>query len=121
MLQSRNRALAIYGLQVLLAITATPDGVAKLAGADVMMQAFQLFGLAGCAHHVRRRGSRRRLYLLLWRGDAVSEMLLVALMLGTLGLTLGHVVRRPRTLHSNERSRHYCRSGPLALWTRVTC
>jgi len=30
--------------------------------------------------------------LLLRRGDAVGAMLLVALMLGTLGVTLGHVV-----------------------------
>jgi hypothetical protein len=30
---------------------------------------------------------------LLRRGDAIGAMLLVALMLGTLSLTLGHVVR----------------------------
>jgi hypothetical protein len=41
MLQSRNRAPAVYGLQVLLAIIAAPGDIAKLAGADVMVQAFQ--------------------------------------------------------------------------------
>jgi hypothetical protein len=61
MLRSRNRALAIYGSQVVLAITVAADGVAKLAGADVMVQASQLFGRGGGdAHHVRRRGRRRR-------------------------------------------------------------
>jgi hypothetical protein len=34
MLQSRNRALAVYGLQVLLAIIAAPGDIAKLAGLD---------------------------------------------------------------------------------------
>jgi hypothetical protein len=47
MLRSRNRALAVYGLQVLLAIIAAPSDIAKLAGADVMVQAFQPFGLGG--------------------------------------------------------------------------
>jgi hypothetical protein len=34
-------------------------------------------------------------HLLLRRGDAIGAMLLVALMLGTLSLTLGHVVSAP--------------------------
>ena len=41
MLRSRNRALAVYGFQVLLGIIAAPGDIAKLAGADVMVQAFQ--------------------------------------------------------------------------------
>jgi hypothetical protein len=87
MMRSRNRALAVYGLQVLLAITAAPGDVAKLAGADVMVQAFQPV-----------RTGRATAWksspplLLLRRGDAVGAMLLVALMLGTLAVTLGHVV-----------------------------
>jgi hypothetical protein len=77
---------------VLLAIIAAPGDIAKLAGADVMVQAFQPFGLGGVCSPCATAWKSSPPLLLLRRGDAVGAMLLVALMLGTLGVTLGHVV-----------------------------
>src|SRR4030095_7676174 len=92
MLRPTNVALAIYGLQVVLAVTVIAGGIAKLAGAEVMVQAFQLFGL-GCGGLIIFGGVEIIAGIsLLWpRGGAVGAMLFAALMLGTLGVTLGQV------------------------------
>jgi hypothetical protein len=92
MMRSKNVALAIYGFQGVLAATVIAGGIAKLAGAEVMVQAFRLFGL-GCGSLTILGGMEiiAGIFLLWPRGGAVGAMLLAALMFGTLGVTLGRI------------------------------
>jgi hypothetical protein len=55
-----------------------------------MVQAFQRSDWAGCAYHLRTLACKSSTDLP--HGDTVGAMLLAALMLGTLGVTLHHVV-----------------------------
>jgi hypothetical protein len=120
MLRSRNRALAVYGLQVLVAIIAAPGDIAKLAGAEVRCVPAVRAGRV-CSPCATAWKSSSPPLLLLRRGDAVGAMLLVALMLVTLGVTLGHVVSA--TAYSSKQGTFapLLLARALALRTSVTC
>lgn len=87
-----TKIISIYVAQILLGMIAMAAGMAKIAGASVVAQQFQVLGLghgfltvAGGAEIVAG------LCLLLPRGGVVGAMLLACVMVGALGMTLGHV------------------------------
>ena len=87
-----TKTISIYAAQILLGVIAIAAGYAKLTGAGVMVHQFQAIGLgqgfltvAGIAEIVAG------LCLLLPRGGILGAVLLACVMVGALGMTLGHV------------------------------
>jgi uncharacterized membrane protein YphA (DoxX/SURF4 family) len=87
-----SKTVSIYAAQVLLGAIAIAAGYAKLTGAGLMVHQFQAIGLgqgfltvAGTAEIVAG------LCLLLPRGGILGALLLTCVMVGALGITLGHV------------------------------
>src|SRR5262245_62441102 len=97
-------SIALYGVQALLGITACAAGIAKLAGADVMVDSLAMIGLG---HGFRVMAGSIELVaglvLLVPRAGVVGAGLLVCVMVGTIGMTVGHVAARqggPLPAHS---------------------
>jgi uncharacterized membrane protein YphA (DoxX/SURF4 family) len=87
-----NKTIAIYGVQVLLGVVALASGYAKLSGMDIMVHQFQVLGLgqgfllvAGSAEILAG------LCLLMPRGGIVGAVVLSCVMIGAVGMTIGHV------------------------------
>ena len=87
-----TKTITIYSAQVLLGLIAFAAGYAKITGAGLMVQQFQALGIgqgfllaAGCAEIAAG------LCMLLPRGGILGAVLLVCVMVGTLGGTIGHV------------------------------
>ena len=87
-----NKTISIYAAQVLLGVIAIAAGYAKMTGAGVMVQQFHTLGLgqgfltvAGAAEIIAG------LCLLLPRGGILGAVLLAGVMVGALGVTVGHV------------------------------
>ena len=104
-----TKTISIYAAQILLGMIAIGAGYAKLSGAGVMVHHFHAIGLgqgfltvAGTAEIVAG------LCLLLPRGGILGALLLACVMVGALGMTLGHVAQRQ------------CSTGPRADRTGVS-
>ena len=87
-----TKTISIYAAQILLGMIAMTAGAAKIAGAGLMVHQFQALGLgqgfltvAGTAEMVAG------LCLLLPRGGVIGAVLLACVMVGGLGVTIGHV------------------------------
>ena len=87
-----TKTVSIYAAQVLLGAIAIAIGYAKLAGAGLMVQQFQALGLgqtfltaAGLTEIAAG------LCLLLPRGGILGAVLLACVMVGALGVTIGHL------------------------------
>jgi uncharacterized membrane protein YphA (DoxX/SURF4 family) len=87
-----TKTVSIYAAQILLGVIAIAAGYAKLGGSGLMVQQFQALGLgqgfltvAGCAEILAG------LCLLLPRGGILGAILLACVMVGALGVTIGHV------------------------------
>jgi putative oxidoreductase len=87
-----TKTIGIYSVQVVLGAIAIAAGYAKLSGAGLMVQQFQVLGLghgflfaAGTAEIVAG------LCLLLPRGGVLGAVLLSCVMVGALGVTIGHL------------------------------
>ena len=87
-----TKTISIYAAQILLGVIAIAAGYAKLTGAGLMVQQFQAIGLgqgfltvAGTAEIVAG------VCLLLPRGGILGALLLTCVMVGALGVTIGHV------------------------------
>src|SRR4051812_15873625 len=99
-----TKTASIYAAQILLGVIAMAAGYAKLTGAGLMVQQFQMLGIgqsfltiAGAAEIVAG------LCLLLPRGGILGAVLLAGVMVGALGITLGNVasaVAQPRPAHA---------------------
>jgi len=95
-----TKTASIYAAQILLGVIAMAAGYAKLTGTGLMVQQFQMLGIgqsfltiAGAAEIVAG------LCLLLPRGGILGAVLLAGVMVGALGVTVGHVasaVAQPR-------------------------
>jgi uncharacterized membrane protein YphA (DoxX/SURF4 family) len=87
-----TKTISIYAAQVLFGAIAIAAGYAKLSGTGMMVQQFQAIGfgqgflmiagtieiVAGCC-------------LLLPRGGVLGAMLLTSVLVGAVGMTIGHV------------------------------
>ena len=87
-----SKTVSIYAAQILLGAIAIAAGYAKLTGAGLMVHQFQTIGLgqgfltvAGTAEILAG------LCLLLPRGGILGALLLTSVMVGALGITIGHV------------------------------
>ncbi len=84
--------IAIYAVQASMGLLAVAAGTAKLLGADIMVDAFDLLGLGApvrlTAGTVEMIGG---LCLLLPRAGAIGALLLAAVVAGTIGLTIGQI------------------------------
>jgi len=87
-----SKTIAIYGVQVVLGVIALASGYAKISGMDLMVQHFDVLGLgqgfrmmAGTAEIIAG------LCLLMPRGGILGAVLLATVMVGALGVTIGHV------------------------------
>jgi uncharacterized membrane protein YphA (DoxX/SURF4 family) len=86
-----SKTVSIYASQILLGMIAIAAGYAKLSGTGLMVHQLQMLGLgqgflmiAGTAEIVAG------LCLLLPRGGIAGALLLTAVMVGALGMTIGH-------------------------------
>jgi uncharacterized membrane protein YphA (DoxX/SURF4 family) len=87
-----TKTISIYAAQILLGGIAIAAGYAKLVGTGLMVQQFQALGLgpnflaaAGLAEIAAG------LCLLLPRGGILGALLLACVMVGALGVTIGHI------------------------------
>ena len=87
-----TKTISIYAAQILLGVIAIAAGYAKLTGSGLMVHQFQVIGLgqgfltiAGIAEIIAG------LCLLMPRGGILGALLLTSVMVGALGVTLGHV------------------------------
>jgi uncharacterized membrane protein YphA (DoxX/SURF4 family) len=87
-----TKTVSIYAAQILLGVIAIAAGYAKLGGSGLMVQQFQALGLgtgfltvAGAAEIFAG------LCLLLPRGGILGAVVLTCVMVGALGVTIGHV------------------------------
>jgi uncharacterized membrane protein YphA (DoxX/SURF4 family) len=87
-----TKTISIYAAQILLGMIAVAAGYAKITGADFMVGPFQTLGIgqgflfvAGCAEILAG------FCLLLPRGGVLGAVLLTCVMVGALGVTIGHV------------------------------
>jgi len=87
-----TKTIGIYAAQVLLGAVAIAIGYAKLNGAGLMVHQFQTLGLGhGFLMIAGTVEICAGLCLLLPRGGIVGAVLLCCVMVGALGMTLGHV------------------------------
>ncbi|MBM3527946.1 MAG: hypothetical protein FJX62_07625 [Alphaproteobacteria bacterium] len=87
-----TRTIGIYGVQVTLGLIALASGYAKLSGAALMVQQFQALGLGhGFLFAAGTAEILAGLCLLLPRGGILVAVLLTGVMVGALGMTIGHV------------------------------
>ena len=87
-----TKTISIYAAQIMLGVIAIAAGYAKLTGTGLMVQQFQAIGLgqgfltiAGVAEIAAG------FCLLLPRGGVLGAVLLTAVLVGALGMTVGHV------------------------------
>ena len=117
-----NKTISIYAAQILLGMIAIAAGYAKLSGTGVMVHHFQQIGLgqgflmvAGTAEIIAG------LCLLLPRGGILGAVLLTSVMVGALGMTLGHVASagsRPAAAFTstNYQASHDAGSGQIRVF-----
>ena len=86
------KTIAIYGVQAAMGLTGLAAGVAKLAGADIMVDAFDMLGLGSSfrlmAGLVEVLGG---VCLLMPKAGVIWAVLLASVVMGTAGLTIGQV------------------------------
>jgi len=112
-----TKTISIYAAQVLLGLIALATGYAKVTGTGIMVQQFHALGIgpgfllvAGCAEIVAG------LCLLLPRGGILGAMLLTSVMVGALGVTIGHMasaVAQPASAH--VRISNHQTAQPIAI------
>ena len=87
-----TKTISIYAAQILLGMVAIAAGYAKLTGTGVMVQQFQAIGLGqGFLMVAGTAEIAAGLCLLSPRGGILGALLLTCVMVGALGITIGHV------------------------------
>jgi uncharacterized membrane protein YphA (DoxX/SURF4 family) len=87
-----TKTISIYAAQILLGLVAIAAGCAKLTGTGLMVQQFQAIGLGqGFLMVAGTAEIAAGLCLLSPRGGILGAVLLTCVMVGALGITIGHV------------------------------
>jgi uncharacterized membrane protein YphA (DoxX/SURF4 family) len=87
-----TKTVSIYAAQILLGVIVIAAGYAKLTGAGVMVHQFQAIGLGhGFLMMAGTAEIAAGLCLLSPRGGILGAVLLATVMIGALGITIGHV------------------------------
>jgi uncharacterized membrane protein YphA (DoxX/SURF4 family) len=118
-----TKIISIYAAQILLGVTAIATGYAKLIGTGLMVHQFQALGLgpnflavAGLAEIAAG------LCLLLPRGGILGAVLLACVMVGALGVTIGHVassVAAPVNAAAFTSTSYQAKAGTDAAMIRI--
>jgi uncharacterized membrane protein YphA (DoxX/SURF4 family) len=86
------KTVSIYAAQILLGAIAMAAGAAKLSGTGLLVQQFQMLGIGQVFLTIAGTVEiAAGLCLLLPRGGILGAVLLAGVMIGALGITLGHV------------------------------
>jgi len=87
-----TKTISIYAAQILLGVIAIAAGYAKLSGTGLVVQQFQMLGIGqGFLTIAGAAEIAAGLCLLLPRGGILGAVLLACVMVGALGITVGHV------------------------------
>ena len=87
-----TKTASIYAAQILLGVIALAAGYAKLTGAGLMVQQFHTLGIGQAFLTIAGTVEiGAGLCLLLPRGGILGAVLLAGVMIGALGVTVGHV------------------------------
>jgi len=87
-----TKTISIYAAQILLGMVAIAAGYAKLTGTGLMVQQFQTIGFGqGFLMVAGTAEIAAGLCLLSPRGGILGAVLLTCVMVGALGITIGHV------------------------------
>jgi uncharacterized membrane protein YphA (DoxX/SURF4 family) len=87
-----TKTISIYAAQILLGMVAIAAGYAKLTGTGMMVQQFQAIGLGqGFLMMAGTAEIAAGLCLMSPRGGVLGAVLLTSVMVGALGITIGHV------------------------------
>jgi uncharacterized membrane protein YphA (DoxX/SURF4 family) len=87
-----TKTISIYAAQILLGMVAIAAGYAKLTGTGLMVQQFQTIGFGqGFLMVAGTAEIAAGLCLLSPRGGILGAVLLASVMIGALGVTIGHV------------------------------
>jgi putative oxidoreductase len=87
-----TKTISIYAAQILLGVIAIAAGAAKLSGMGLLVQQFQMLGIGqGFLMVAGAAEIAAGLCLLLPRGGILGAVLLACVMVGALGVTVGHV------------------------------
>ena len=87
-----TKTASIYAAQILLGVIALAAGYAKLTGAGLMVQQFHTLGIGQAFLTIAGTVEiAAGLCLLLPRGGILGAVLLAGVMIGALGVTVGHV------------------------------
>jgi uncharacterized membrane protein YphA (DoxX/SURF4 family) len=87
-----TKTISIYAAQILLGMVAIAAGYAKLTGTGLMVQQFQTIGFGqGFLMMAGTAEIAAGLCLLSPRGGILGAVLLASVMIGALGVTIGHV------------------------------
>ena len=87
-----TKTISIYAAQILLGLIAIAAGYAKLSGTGLVVQQFQMLGVGQVFLTIAGTVEiGAGLCLLLPRGGILGAVLLAGVMIGALGITVGHV------------------------------
>ena len=87
-----TKTVSIYAAQILLGVIAIAAGYAKLSGTGLVVQQFQMLGIGMVFLTIAGTVEiAAGLCLLLPRGGILGAVLLACVMVGALGVTIGHV------------------------------
>jgi uncharacterized membrane protein YphA (DoxX/SURF4 family) len=87
-----TKTISIYAAQILLGMVAIAAGYAKLTGTGLMVQQFQTIGFGqGFLMVAGTAEIAAGLCLLSPRGGILGAVLLASVMIGALGVTIGHI------------------------------
>lgn len=88
--------IAIYLVQAVLGLTVMAFGASSLLGADIMVRSFELVGIGSSLRlAIGVAEIAAGLFLLFPRGGILGSAVLACVMMGTLGVSIGHIASRP--------------------------
>jgi uncharacterized membrane protein YphA (DoxX/SURF4 family) len=119
-----TKTISIYAAQILLGGIAIAAGYAKLTGTGVMVQQFQTIGLGhGFLMVAGTAEIAAGLCLLSPRGGILGALLLASVMIGALGVTIGHVASAtaaPAPAFTNTSFQAHHEAAPIQIFRQRT-
>ena len=119
-----TKTASIYAAQILLGVIAMAAGYAKLTGAGVMVQQFQMLGIGqGFLSIAGAAEIAAGLCLLSPRGGILGAVLLASVMIGALGVTIGHVASAtaaPAPTFTNTSYQASRQAAPIQIFRQRT-
>ena len=119
-----TKTISIYAAQILLGMVAIAAGYAKLTCTGLMVQQFQAIGLGqGFLMVAGTAEIAAGLCLLAPRGGIIGALLLASVMVGALGVTIGHVASAtaaPAPFFTNTSYQANHNAAPMQIFRQRT-